>query len=86
MAHLIHGSRCLVELCAAIGLEGKPVRKIVIEAEVNAAVMITATLFMQLGEHNEMCEVIKRYRIEELKPENTEPPSSPGAPGFREFT
>jgi hypothetical protein len=94
------GHKTLVALCDALGITEKRVTHLVIEADVRELTKITATMLMTVPQTDEVCKVIKEYRLEPIPPEYTdcemnnpkcysgkisdEPASEPVK--FREFT
>ncbi len=75
---IIVGNQCICDLAKALGLDGRPIVRIRIDAEIRKAVIVEITEHMQVEGHDKMCEAIKHYRLEAVEPDK--------AVRFREFT
>ncbi len=73
----------LRDLANALGLDGRGIVRIRIDAAITKAVIVEITEIMQVEHHEKACQVIRHYRLEPIEP----PSQSESKPvSFREFT
>lgn len=86
-ANFVSGHRTVSELATALGIDirSRHITAIAIEASIRSVTKITIQEIMDIGQHNGVCEVIKKYRLDPIDSEKREPASEP-AVRFREFT